>query len=58
MKRIKEKVAICYYKSSKTVIKNNHITTVTTECELIFCESKAKSKYYSQKNKKKPLFKV
>ena len=58
MSTINEKVATCYYKSERTVVRNNHITKVTKEIELIFCECKAKSVYYSQKNKaKKKLFK-
>ena len=58
MSTINEKVATCYYKSERTIVRNNHITKVTKEIELIFCECKAKSVYYSQKNKaKKKLFK-
>ena len=59
MKRIiNEKVATCYYKSSRTIVRNNHVTKITKEIELVFCESKAKSTYYSHKNKaKKKLFK-
>ena len=53
---INEKVATCYYKSTRTVIRNNHVTKVTREIELVFCECKAKSTYYSHKSKKK-LFK-
>lgn len=58
MKRIiNEKVATCYYKSSRTVVRNNHVTKITKEIELVFCESKVKSTYYSHKNKaKKKLF--
>ena len=58
MNTINEKVATCYYKSERTIVRNNHVTKVTKEIELIFCECKAKSVYYSQKNKaKKKLFK-
>ena len=58
MSTINEKVATCYYKSERTIVRNNHITKITKEIELIFCECKAKSVYYSQKNKaKKKLFK-
>ena len=54
---INEKVATCYYKSTRTVVRNNHVTKITKEIELVFCESKAKSTYYSYKNKaKKKLF--
>ena len=49
---INEKVAICYYKSTRTIVNNNHVTKVTRDIELIFCESKAKSTYYSNKTKK------
>lgn len=55
---INEKVAICYYKSTRTIVNNNHVTKVTKEIELVFCECKAKSAYYAQKSKaKKKLFK-
>ena len=58
MKVINEKVATCYYKSERTIIKNHHVTKVTREIELIFCECKAKSTYYAHKSKaKKKLFK-
>ena len=58
MSTINEKVATCYYKSERTIVRNNHVTKVTREIELVFCECKAKSAYYSQKNKaKKKLFK-
>lgn len=59
MKRIiNEKVATCYYKSSRTIVRNNHVTKITKEIELVFCESKVKSTYYSHKNKaKQKLFK-
>lgn len=53
---INEKVAICYYKSTRTIVNNNHVTKVTRDIELVFCESRAKSPYYSNKSKK-PLFK-
>lgn len=55
---INEKVAICYYKSTRTIINNNHVTKVTRDIELVFCECKAKSAYYARKSKtKKKLFK-
>ena len=55
---INEKVAICYYKSTRTIVNNNHVTKVTRDIELVFCECKAKSAYYAQKSKaKKKLFK-
>lgn len=55
---INEKVATCYYKSTRTIIHNNRVTKVTREIELVFCECKAKSAYYSRKSKaKKKLFK-
>ena len=58
MRIINEKVATCYYKSTRTIVQNNHVTKVTREIELVFCECKAKSTYYSHKNKaKKKLFK-
>lgn len=58
MKVINEKVATCYYKSERTIIKNHHVTKVTREIELVFCECKAKSTYYAHKSKaKKKLFK-
>ena len=58
MSTINEKVATCYYKSERTVVRNNHVTKVTREIELVFCECKAKSTYYSHKSKaKKKLFK-
>lgn len=58
MKVINEKVATCYYKSERTIIKNHHVTKVTKEIELVFCECKAKSTYYAHKSKaKKKLFK-
>lgn len=58
MKRIiNEKVATCYYKSSRTVVRNGHLIKMTKEIELAFVESKVKSTYYSHKNKaKKKLF--
>ena len=49
---INEKVAICYYKSERTIVRNNHVIKVIKEIELIFCESRAKSTYYSNKSKK------
>lgn len=58
MKIVNEKVGTCYYKSERTIVHNNHVTKVTKEVELIFCECKAKSTYYSHKSKaKKKLFK-
>lgn len=58
MRIINEKVATCYYKSERTIIKNHHVTKVTREIELVFCECKAKSTYYAHKSKaKKKLFK-
>lgn len=57
MRIVNEKVATCYYKSERTIVRNNHITKITKKVELIFCECKAKSAYYSQKSKaKKKLF--
>ena len=57
MRIINEKVATCYYKSTRTVVRNGHLVKMTKEIELTFCESKAKSTYYSHKNKaKKKLF--
>ena len=49
---INEKVAICYYKSERTIVRNNHVIKIIKEIELIFCESRAKSTYYSNKSKK------
>lgn len=58
MKIINEKVATCYYKSTRTIVQNNHLKVITKEVELIFCECKAKSTYYAHKSKaKKKLFK-
>ena len=57
MRTISEKVATCYYKSERTIILNNHVTKVTRNIELVFCECKAKSTYYSHKSKAKKLFK-
>ena len=58
MSTINEKVATCYYKSERTIVRNNHVTKVTREIELVFCECKAKSAYYAHKSKtKKKLFK-
>ena len=54
---INEKVATCYYKSTRTVVRNNHLKVITKEVELVFCECKAKSTYYSHKSKSKKLFK-
>ena len=58
MKVINEKVATCYYKSTRTIVRDNHLKVITKEVELIFCECKAKSVYYAHKSKaKKKLFK-
>ena len=58
MRIINEKVATCYYKSTRTVVLNNHLKVITKEIELVFYECKAKSTYYSHKSKaKKKLFK-
>ena len=57
MRIINEKVAICYYKSTRTVIRNSHLIKMTKEIELTFCESKEKSNYYAHKSKPKKLFK-
>ena len=58
MRIINEKVATCYYKSTRTIVLNNHLKVITKEVELVFCECKAKSTYYSHKSKaKKKLFK-
>ena len=58
MRIINEKVATCYYKSTRTIVRNNHLKVITKEVELIFCECKAKSVYYAHKSKaKKKLFK-
>ena len=58
MRIINEKVATCYYKSERTIVRNNHLKMITKEIELIFCECKAKSAYYAHKSKaKKKLFK-
>ena len=57
MRIINEKVAICYYKSTRTVIRNSHLFKMTKEIELTFCESKEKSNYYAHKSKPKKLFK-
>ena len=54
---INEKVATCYYKSERTIVHKNHVTKITKEIELVFCESKTKSTYYSHKSKPKKLFK-
>ena len=58
MRIINEKVATCYYKSTRTIVRKNHVTKITKEIELIFVESKQKSAYYAHKSKaKKKLFK-
>lgn len=51
MSKMKEKVATCYYKSTRTIIRNNHVTKITKEIELVFVESKQKSAYYAKKSK-------
>ncbi len=56
MRIINEKVATCYYKSTRTVVRNGHLVKMTKEIELTFCESKEKSNYYAHKSNKK-LFK-
>jgi len=54
MEKYCKKVAICYNETSKTVVKNGHVTKVTNaKAELYFLESIEESKKY----KKKPLFK-
>lgn len=45
MRTINEKVATCYYKSTRTVVRNGHLVKMTKEIELTFCESKEKSNY-------------
>ena len=58
MNTINEKVATCYYKSERTIVRDSYVTKVTKEVELILCECKAKSIYYAHKSKaKKKLFK-
>lgn len=58
MKTINEKVATCYYKSTRTIVQDNHLKVITKETELIFCECKTKSAYYAHKSRdKKKLFK-
>ena len=58
MKVINEKVVTCYYKSTRTIVRDNHLKVITKEVELVFCECKAKSAYYAHKSKaKKKLFK-
>ena len=46
MRIINEKVATCYYKSTRTIVHNNHLKVITKEVELVFCECKAKSTLY------------
>lgn len=53
---INEKVATCYYKSTRTIVRNNHLKIITKEIELVFTESKEKSSYYARKSTKS-LFK-
>ena len=55
MGKMNEKVGTCYYKSTRTIVRKNHIKVITKEIELVFVESKQKSAYYA---KKKPLFKL
>ena len=50
---INEKVATCYYKSTRTIVRNGHLVKITKEIELTFCESKEKSNYYAHKSKPK-----
>ena len=57
MRIINEKVATCYYKSERTIVRNGHLVKITKEIELTFCESKEKSNYYAHKSKPKKLFK-
>ena len=57
MRIINEKVATCYYKSTSTIVRNNHLKVITKEVELIFCECKAKSAYYSHKSNSMILYK-
>ena len=54
---INEKVATCYYKSERTIVRNGHLVKMIKEIELTFCESKEKSNYYAHKSKSKKLFK-
>lgn len=57
MKRvINEKVATCYYKSTRTIVRNGHLVKMTKEIELTFCESKEKSNYYTHKSRPKKAF--
>ena len=55
MGKMNEKVATCYYKSTRTIVRKNHIKVITKEIELVFVASKQKSAYYA---KKTPLFKI
>lgn len=57
MRIINEKVATCYYKSTRIVFHNGHLVKMTKEIELTFCESKEKSNYYTHKSRPKKLFK-
>ena len=56
MKVINEKVVTCYYKSTRTIVRDNHLKVITKEVELVFCECKAKSAYYAHKSKAKKKF--
>ena len=49
MGKMNEKVATCYYKSTRTIVRKNHIKVITKEIELVFVESKQKSAYYAKK---------
>lgn len=44
-----EKVAICYNKSTKTIVKGNHLVVVNTTVELYYLEPKAKGDKYKRK---------
>lgn len=46
------KVAICYHNDTKTVLRKNHIKTITKDVGLYFLEPINVSKRYSRK----PLF--
>lgn len=48
-----KKVAICYYKSTETIVSKGKTKQVVKETSLYFLESKEEAKKY----KKKPLFK-
>ena len=42
MRIVNEKVATCYYKSERTIVRNNHVTKVTKEVELISVNARQK----------------